>query len=71
MTYRNRKPLHVDLIVFAVCCLLGTWWVGFEYGKAHAPEAKVLHCVQKPSVMMYKSRGDVKYWRAYTRSLPK
>jgi hypothetical protein len=65
------KPLRVDLIVFYVCVIIAVFALGLEVGKAHAPEAKILHCTQKPSTMMYESRGDVKYWRAYTRSLPK
>ena len=42
--FQNRKPLKVDLIVFAVCCLLGTWYLGFEMGRQYQPKvcAKVL-----------------------------
>ena len=42
--YQKRKPLKIDLIVFAVCCLLGTWYLGFELGRANQPKvcAKVI-----------------------------
>ena len=67
-----RKPLRVDLIVFYVCVIIAAFFFGLEVGKSHAPEPepKVLPCLKKPAVM-YESRGDVKYWRDYTRSLPK
>ena len=65
---RNRSPLKVDLIVFVVCCLLGTWWIGFEVGKS---SVKPIVCpVPAAKVAMYQSRGDVAYWRKYTKSLP-
>jgi hypothetical protein len=45
--------------------------MGFLLGQINAPEPKQLPCVKKASPVMYESRGDVKYWRDYTRSLPK
>ena len=48
-------------------CVFG---LGFIIGQINAPEPKVLPCAKKAAVM-YESRGDVKYWRDYTRSLPK
>jgi hypothetical protein len=30
--FRNRKPFQADLIVFVVCCLLATWFFGYEVG---------------------------------------
>ena len=44
--------------------------MGFILGQINAPEPKQLPCAKKAAVM-YESRGDVKYWRDYTRSLPK
>jgi hypothetical protein len=42
--YQKRKPFHADLIVFVVCCLLGSWYFGFEMGRQYQPKvcAKVL-----------------------------
>jgi hypothetical protein len=44
VTYRHRKPLHVDLIVFVACCLIGLFYLGFEVGRQYQPKtcAKVL-----------------------------
>lgn len=42
---QTRKPFRVDLIVFYVCCMLGSWWFGFEVGRYQQPPmqcAKVL-----------------------------
>ncbi len=36
--YQKRKPFHADLIVFVVCCLLGTWYTGFEMGRMYQPK---------------------------------
>jgi hypothetical protein len=58
--------MGIDRLILMVCVFAG----GFILGQINAPEPKVLPCVKKPAVM-YESRGDVKYWRDYTRSLPK
>ena len=42
--FQKRKLMDVDLIVFAVCCWLGTWYTGFEMGRQYQPKvcAKVM-----------------------------
>ena len=46
---------------------------GIMVGMWLKPEHKFAACVSIPAKtsMMYQSRGDVAYWRNYTRSLPK
>ena len=58
--------MGIDRLIVATCVFAG----GFILGQINAQEPKVLPCLKKPAVM-YESRGDVKYWRDYTRSLPK
>ena len=58
--------MGIGVVMRALCIFAG----GFILGQINAPEPKVLPCMKKPAVM-YESRGDVKYWRDYTRSLPK
>jgi hypothetical protein len=60
--------MGIDRLIVIACVFAG----GFLIGQINAPEAKILHCLQKPSApVMYESRGDVKYWRDYTKGLPK
>ena len=58
--------MGIDRLVLMACVFAG----GFILGQINAPEPKALPCAKKAAVM-YESRGDVKYWRDYTRSLPK
>ena len=70
----NRKPFYPDVIVFYVCIIIAVWFFGYEYGlsqiKGCVVSAVKTYQPTQPAVM-YESRGDVKYWRDYTRSLPK
>ena len=60
--------MGIDRLVLMTCVFAG----GFILGQINAPEPKQLPCLQfKKGPVMYESRGDVKYWRDYTRSLPK
>jgi hypothetical protein len=58
--------MGVDRLIFMTCVFAG----GFMLGQAYPPEPKVLPCAKKAAVM-YESKGDVKYWRDYTKGLPK
>jgi len=53
--------------VIVVFCVFG---MGFIIGQINAPVPKELPCFKKAAVM-YESRGDVQYWRNYTKGLPK
>jgi hypothetical protein len=58
--------MGIDRLIVATCVFAG----GFILGQINAPAPKELPCLKKAAVM-YESRGDVKYWRNYTKGLPK
>jgi len=55
----------VATLLFGACCFVVGYLVAEARMKADPPPCKPVKNV------MYESRGDVKYWRNYTRSLPK
>lgn len=58
--------MGVDRLILITCVFAG----GVMLGQVYPPEPKVLPCIQKKAVM-YESRGNVQYWRNYTKGLPK
>ena len=61
--------MGIDKIVGWLCLIAGGFAIGQLYPSAVPP--KVLPCAQPKKAVMYESRGDVKYWRDYTKGLPK
>lgn len=59
--------MGIDRLILMACVFAG----GFILGQINAPDAKVLPCAAPKKVSMYESRGDVQYWRNYTKGLPK
>ena len=55
--FKNRKPFHADLIVFAVCwsvsCFVAGLWMGQEQGK-EAPKV----CAVVPGMVPVSSTAD-------------
>jgi hypothetical protein len=55
----------VATLLFGACCFVVGYLVAEARMKLDPPPCKPI------KQAMYESKGDVKYWRAYTRSLPK